>query len=412
MKKSVLIFATTFLIFTNCGKGDEPGQEDILKQEFPEIAVVDISQETEWDYWVGGQEDYYFINASDGLPESLLYHSQEANKDYTVFFTENGLIDKVVVENYTLLFRNFNGYKFDVGIIYPNGDIETLRELETDFNWDNLVFGKSSDLTKVSAWSDVVRWTGRIVQGVPCALSAVAASSSGGLLTPLFIGTCGTYLLTLSVDIAANEFEIQNGFTELVNFYDISSTAYSCQVVIAPADCLAGLAGTALSNFANDLEAIENNEANINAVNAMMQTGYGDIQVNLTWDNETDLDLHIFDPIGNEVFYENPFTSYGMTLDVDDTDGIGPENIYWSMQNAPIGTYSVLVNFYEGISVSSNYTVLISAFGITKKFTGSISQYATVLILDFDPLQFNLGSKIINKNRIIEVSRTIKTKKS
>lgn len=309
-----------------------------------------------------------------------------------------------------LLFRNFNGYKFDVGIIYPNGEIETLRELETDFNWDNLVLGKtSSDLIKESAWSDVVRWTGRIVQGVPCALSAVAASSSGGLFTPLFIGTYGTYLLTLSADIAANEFELQNGFTELVNFYDISSTAYSCQVVIAPVDCLAGLAGTALSTIADDLEEIENNALNINAVNAMLQTGYGDIQVNLTWDNETDLDLHVFDPIGNEVFYENPSTSYGMTLDVDDIDGIGPENIYWSVQNAPLGTYSVYVNYYDGISNSSNYTVLISAFGITKKFTGSILQYETVLILNFNPLQFSLESKTINKNKIIEVSRTIKT---
>lgn len=410
MKKSFLFCATTFLIFTNCGKSEEPEQEDIL-QEFPDIAVVNINQETGWDYWVGGKEDYYFVNASEGLPESLLYHSEEAKKDYTVFFTENGLIDKVVVENYTLLLRNFNGFKFDVGIIYPNGDIEILRELETDFNWDNLVLGKASDLTKVSAWSDVVRWTGRIVQGVPCALSAVAASSSGGLFTPLFIGTCSSYLLTLSADIAANEFKIQNGFTELVNFYDISSTAYSCQVVINPTECLVGLAGTALSNIANDLEEIENNTLNINAINAMIQTGYGDIQVNLTWDNETDLDLHVFDPIGNEVFYDNPNTSYGMTLDVDDTDGIGPENIYWNMQNAPTGIYSVFVNFYDGISVSSNYTVLISAFGITKKFTGTILQYETVLILNFDPLQFNLGSKTINKNNIIEVSKRIKSKK-
>lgn len=86
MKKLILFCFAIFLIFTNCGKGDDSGQDIIVKQEFPEIAVVDISQETGWDYWVGGKEDYYFINASDGLPESLLYHSEEAKKGLYSFF--------------------------------------------------------------------------------------------------------------------------------------------------------------------------------------------------------------------------------------------------------------------------------------------------------------------------------------
>lgn len=415
MKNS--IFLLTLCIILSCGGSDDP-EPDILdnpdlKQEFPDIAVVDISQESDWDYFVGGNEDYYFINANENndLPKEVLYYSAEADKKFTTIFKDNGLIDKVIIEEYTLVFRNFEGTKVDVGILYPNGDIENLRQVDTNFDWQNIVSGKTSIRKRAEAWSDVVRWTGRAIQGIPCAISAVVAASTGGTIgLPLFIGACVPYLLELSADILENEFEIQNGFTEFVGFYDTTTMGISCLIDLDPLDCFTDLAGEAFSELADNLETLENNDSSLNAISASLETGYGDIQVNLTWDNETDLDLHVIDPNGYEVYFGNDSSPYGMFLDIDDVDGIGPENIFWSMENtsAPLGVYSIYVNFYDGISNSSNYTVLITAFESTRTFNGTINRDETVLIFQFDPLQDGLESKMINKNRGFKISKTVK----
>jgi hypothetical protein len=63
---------------------------------------------------------------------------------------------------------------------------------------------------------------------------------------------------------------------------------------------------------------------------------------------------------------------------------------YWSAGGAPTGTYKVYVNFYDaGLSGASNrssdYTVLITAFGNTKTYTGTVtSSTSKVLVATFD----------------------------
>lgn len=56
----------------------------------------------------------------------------------------------------------------------------------------------------------------------------------------------------------------------------------------------------------------------------------GVITVELLWDDQPDLDLHIYEPqinSTNHVYYANRHGISGY-LDVDDTDGYGPEHYY------------------------------------------------------------------------------------
>jgi hypothetical protein len=88
----------------------------------------------------------------------------------------------------------------------------------------------------------------------------------------------------------------------------------------------------------------------------------GAVQATLTWDNGADLDLHVIEPDGNEIYYGNrgPSDTQGQ-LDNDDNaacdspDGVGgPENIYWpTSSGAPTGTYQVSVVQYDGCSLPS-----------------------------------------------------------
>jgi hypothetical protein len=62
----------------------------------------------------------------------------------------------------------------------------------------------------------------------------------------------------------------------------------------------------------------------------------GDPQFTLIWDSDADLDLHVVEPGGKEIYWEQPRGKQGGELDVDNTKGFGPENIYW-LRDDPAG---------------------------------------------------------------------------
>ena len=207
MKLNVLKYVLIFgLILVGCNKED-------IKPELPDISVVDISKESDWNYWVVGKSDYYYIKTENSKPKTVLFHSSEANKDYSIFFTNDGIPEKVAVDGYIFILKNFNGSKVDVGIINPIGEIEILRDIETGYDWNNL---SVKNAKSVEEWSDVIRWTGRAVGALPCIISIAATGSTLGISTALMLWTCGNYILKLSSDIVKNEFDIQNGITDFV----------------------------------------------------------------------------------------------------------------------------------------------------------------------------------------------------
>lgn len=79
------------------------------------------------------------------------------------------------------------------------------------------------------------------------------------------------------------------------------------------------------------------------------------LRVLLSWDSDgTDLDLHVVSPDGEHCFYGNRRLVSGAALDVDVTDGYGPEII--SMPSPKKGTYLVYVNYYGSGSKAKDLT--------------------------------------------------------
>ncbi|WP_422926178.1 YfaP family protein [Singulisphaera sp. PoT] len=86
----------------------------------------------------------------------------------------------------------------------------------------------------------------------------------------------------------------------------------------------------------------------------------GDPQFTLLWDTDADLDLHVIEPGGKEIYWEDPKGKEGLggELDVDNTKGFGPENIYWLRTeegsdekvkgHGPPGEYKWFVNYWGG----------------------------------------------------------------
>jgi hypothetical protein len=77
----------------------------------------------------------------------------------------------------------------------------------------------------------------------------------------------------------------------------------------------------------------------------------GDPQFTLIWDSNVDLDLHVIEPGGKEIFWKDVKGRAGGELDVDNNDGFGPENIAWPSAGpnpAPPGEYRWWVEYYGG----------------------------------------------------------------
>ena len=109
----------------------------------PDIVILDISKETNWDYMVIGKDMssfYYNVDEETGFP-TLLYLKPEVDSEvgFTFLFKDNGLLDKVIHDGHVIYFANYDGYNVDIAVINPNGTIEKFIKdprSESDINWD------------------------------------------------------------------------------------------------------------------------------------------------------------------------------------------------------------------------------------------------------------------------------------
>ena len=82
--------------------------------------------------------------------------------------------------------------------------------------------------------------------------------------------------------------------------------------------------------------------------------GTGSVRFSLSWEESTDLDIHVGTPSGSHIHFAVPFTEYAR-LDVDDCidsvcfdpDGTHVENVFLE-DHAPRGRYVVWVENFDG----------------------------------------------------------------
>jgi hypothetical protein len=96
---------------------------------------------------------------------------------------------------------------------------------------------------------------------------------------------------------------------------------------------------------------------------AVVSVGTGDVQVSVSWDADSDVDLHVVDPAGDEVYYGATMIASGGELDLDSNaacliDGVNNENITWAA--ASDGTYTVRLDYYLGCDADeTSYVVTV-----------------------------------------------------
>ena len=96
-----------------------------------------------------------------------------------------------------------------------------------------------------------------------------------------------------------------------------------------------------------------------------------DIGVVLRWNANSDVDLHVWDAKGNEIYFADPQSEEGGRLDLDSNpacniDGVNQEVISWPLGRAPLGEYRVEVHYWSDCGVPrSDYNVTMMVRGRT-----------------------------------------------
>ncbi|MDR2136606.1 MAG: hypothetical protein LBO76_08325, partial [Treponema sp.] len=205
----------------------------------PKVFVVDISQETDWNYMAVGKDgSSLFFNAdeSTGIP-ALMYYKPEKDSDsgFTFLFKENGLPDRMIANNHILYFGNFNGYKFDLAVVYPDSTIEYQYDIETETNWDEY------DAYTETSPSVRGRGAGSNFFNQPWVKHAIGAGSCiGSTVLPFLAVGCGKYVTDIVIDqvVPADQVEVvQHVRNTIIDVFECAGGSMS--------SCLSGMANAA-----------------------------------------------------------------------------------------------------------------------------------------------------------------------
>ena len=103
----------------------------------------------------------------------------------------------------------------------------------------------------------------------------------------------------------------------------------------------------------------------------------GDVQVSVTWDTASDVDLQVVEPGGERIYWGHKTSAAGGALDLDSNascniDNKNNENIRWT--SAPAGSYTVAVDYYKACTATlTQYVVTVNNGGSQGIYTGSFT---------------------------------------
>jgi len=125
----------------------------------------------------------------------------------------------------------------------------------------------------------------------------------------------------------------------------------------------------------------------------LVQSGIGDVKITLSFDRLHDLDLHVVEPNGEEIFYDNNSSATGGELDLDsgahcEVSPSNSENIFWPREGAPAGTYHVTVVNYEQCSPGEiAFSVRVAHDTVVDTFRGSFADATVGAVFDVTTFQ-------------------------
>ncbi len=158
-----------------------------------------------------------------------------------------------------------------------------------------------------------------------------------------------------------------------------------------------------------DINGLISNYYILNA--SEIKAGTGLLQINCTWLNSNDIDLHVIEPNGEEIYFDNRISTNKGELDIDAYAGCGLP--YWGNENVTYkngalveaGRYIVKANLWSACDVIANTPVTLSAWYNGERLKDANGK--TDFTINFSPSDANKGGIGAGKEVIyVNIART------
>lgn len=290
-------------------------------------------------------------------------------------------------EGHTFVFENYTASTVDVGLLFPNGSIQTFRgvmlppSLITQLNSSRAGDGSNQSFPQRSQAS---------LQGAQIGLSfdlvktiqfaSLSLATAGCVAAAIGVVTAPVALLCAAALVnAANTLAPEDNLGLTATSTALGGVACGSGDATSCASLLLDVGTAVIQTYE---QASMQNATALRLVKSSLTQGSGDVQITLTWDNGADVDLHVIEPSGFRIYHQAPQSPTGGQLDVDDIDGFGPENIFWQAGQDPRGQYTVEVTYFASGGLGNvNYEVLVRIPGSETRFSGTLTTESEVQVV-------------------------------
>lgn len=355
------------------GWQDEPAIDVPAVKLVPEGALLDgIAASGEWDKVVSAGGDMLLVAEKEDM--TYVYIHPADNDGVILEVGPDGMPGRVITANEEGAHTLASFFE-----VTPQGTTQPqlgLGIVTTD---------KQIALLEPEAIPEVLQ-SGNLSQIIQYIVNKLAevleANGMTQQLPPASLG-CSSVLINLlpQVDLDNLPSFAENG-NEVLEQAELESANELLNDIAPGGQLVAGTDGSGTDNAFETTEALYQTELEL--IQDASKYGFGDVKVTLKWDCTGDVDLHLKDPDGHHIYYNSKKPSgCDGSLDVDNTNGFGPENIFYAKTKAPQGIYKVKVNNYDKIS-SAGYTLFIYAKGKAKTYNGTVTASSSNAYFEFD----------------------------
>ena len=330
------------------------------------IAIIETTDDTYPYLIIGENGDMLAPQTNTGGDLDHVVYTTADNKTAVIQTDSNGYPTEIALDTgYVILLENWTTTTVDIAVVDPDGTYEISRgvSLGNDFTYqatgarsrrsDRVSLKQNPPAVQPMAfdnkdWMDLLSTT---VKAVSCGVAVLTAPAHAGI-GAYFV--CGDWLVDVATYLVPEEYET---FLQPASVLADGVGAWRTGADCATGDrvnCVLGIVSTGYAVVESLGDSVSDST---NSASGVLASGYGVIQVTLTWDNSSDLDLWVTDPSGERIYYGHRTSASGGYLDYDDTNGFGPENVFWET-SAPAGIYVVEIDYYSG-SGAAGYDVYV-----------------------------------------------------
>jgi len=247
------------------------GCKNVQQNRKADLAVFDISQESDWDFMaIANDGGYLLINEIAGKPREAFFRPTSQYTGYMITIDVNGRPEKAVINNYIFLFSNFTGSKLAVAIIFPDGSIEILRNIDTGIA---LKEHGLEDVEAINDWTTGLRVAGHAA-GVAAKAIGIATAATGAGIAIAAVG-CGATVLGLFAEVVPDNTQLL-GLS--ANTIGTIPTVAGCVPPLS-VSCIIGSVSSGIGLFTVAYDHITQNQQAVELARGFFQRELGNIPI-------------------------------------------------------------------------------------------------------------------------------------